>query len=99
MKTEMIVKLVGEMAEGVSQRTGDKWKSRALLLEWTDNEGTHRIWASAFNIVLSQFEQQNIVAGDVCHVSVGFSARSYRTGFCRTEATIQSIEKRKDYLI
>ena len=55
MKTEMIVKLVGEMAEGVSQRTGDKWKSRALLLEWTDNEGTHRIWASAFNIVLSQF--------------------------------------------
>ena len=51
------------------------------------------------NIVLSQFEQQNIVAGDVCHVAVGFSARSYRTGFCHTEATIQSIEKRKDYLI
>ena len=37
MKTEMIVKLVGEMAEGVSQRTGDNLVKKSLRSVMTDS--------------------------------------------------------------
>lgn len=93
MEKEMIVKIVGESSEGISQRTGDSWKNRTLLLEWNEGGVTNRIWAALFNEVLDQFERQNIKPGDACWVNVVFSARTYRTGFCRTEASITAIEK------
>lgn len=94
MEKEMIVKIVGECSEGVSQRTGDSWKNRTLLLEWNEGGVANRIWAAIFNEALDRFERQDIKPGDACWVDVVFSARTYRTGFCRTEVRITAIEKR-----
>ena len=95
MTINAILKIIGEKNEGVSQVTGNEWKTQTLLLEWEDSEGISRVWAVLFNEDIARFEQQGIMAGDLCHVTLCFTARAYRTGYCKTDARIISINKCK----
>jgi hypothetical protein len=93
MQVTATVKIMGEEASGISAQTGNPWKSRMILLEWNDTEGTNRIWCALFNAKLEAFCQSGIGVGDTVLVSVRFTARTYRTGFFRTEAEIMTICK------
>lgn len=95
MKTEAIVKIIGEKSEGVSQVTGNAWRTLPLLLEWEDGEGMNRVWGVLFNEVIERFELQGIGSGDTCSVTLCFTTRAYRTGYCKTDARIIDIMKKQ----
>ena len=93
MIQKVIVKLIGEKAKGTSYNTGNEWRLKPVLLEWEDLEGTNRVWAHLFNEKMDEFDRLGIQQGDVCEVSLQFTARSYRTGYNKTEVEVLSIKK------
>lgn len=93
MRIEAVIKQIGELHEGSSKLTGKEWKAAQILLEWEDGEVTNRVWAMMFNEVLDEFQQVGMHVGDGCVVTFSFSARSYRTGYHKTEVNIISISK------
>lgn len=95
MTIDATLKIIGEKNEGVSQVTGNEWKTQILLLEWEDGEGTSRVWGVLFNEEIARFEQQGLKAGEMCRVTLCFTARAYRTGYCKTDARIISINKKQ----
>lgn len=83
--------MVSEKKEGTSMATGEKWEIVNLLLEFENEEGTHRIMALAFTDVTRDILKLGIKAGDCVDVAVRFGVRTYRTGFCLTEVKLLSI--------
>jgi hypothetical protein len=84
---------LGEEKIGISQRTGNEWKSRMVLLEWLDTEGTQRVWCSLFNEKLEEYNKNGIQLGDQVEVSLWFTTRTYRTGYNGIEANLLRINK------
>lgn len=93
MKTKATVKIVTEERQGISQRTGNPWRSAMVLLEWLDLHGTNRVWCTLFNQTLFEFKQDGIQVGDEVEASFRFSTRSYHSGYNATEAELISIKK------
>ena len=96
MKIEAKIKIIGEEKTGTSQTTGDQWRSRMLLLEWEDLEGTQRVWATLFNEVLAEFEKEGIKQGSLCQVDFVFTARTYRSMYNKTDVDVKHIQKVSD---
>lgn len=92
MTMKCIIKLIGSEAEGVSKRSGNQWKARTILLEWTDEDGLHRVWATMFNDVMDHFNHENLSVGNECIVSLLFSGHSFRTGYSTTEVKVLNIQ-------
>ena len=93
MEIRATVKLVGETKTGVSQRTGNEWKSCSVMLEWIDSEGTQRLWGSIFNDKMDNFERQGITAGNDVVARLRFSVRTFRTGYSAIDAEVEEINK------
>lgn len=93
MEIKAKVKLIGEQKTGVSQNSGNEWKSRQIMLEWIDSEGTHRAWTALFNEQMENFVRQGIGTNDSVTVRLRFSARSFRNGFVSTEVMVEEINK------
>ena len=93
METKATVNVIGETKAGISQRTGNEWKSCQIMLEWIDSEGTHRAWAALFNEQMESFVRQGIGTNDSVTVRLRFSARSFRNGFVNTEVMVEEINK------
>ena len=93
MEIRATVKLVGETKTGVSQRTGNEWKSCSVMLEWIDSEGTHRVWGNLFNQEVDDFDQQGFKAGDEAMVRLIFTSRSFASGFVSNNVEIVEINK------
>lgn len=91
MNVKCVIKLIGDEAKGVSSRTGNEWKARHILLEWTDGEDVNRVWATMFNQVVEAFERGNFALGSECVASLTFSGHSFRTGYNKTEVNVKDI--------
>lgn len=85
--------MVGEKKSGISTSTGNPWQCKSVLLEWSDGEGTHRVWAMLFDQRVDDFDEQGLSAGDTATVRLKFTSRSFRTGFVSTEVLIEEIQK------
>lgn len=93
MKVTCTVKLLGEEKNGISQRTGNPWKSKTVLLEWLDLHGTNRVWGSLFNQSLDEFNLEGIAIDDKVEACIRYSTRTYRSGYTSTEVELISIKK------
>lgn len=91
MTIKCVIKLIGDEAKGVSGRTGNEWKARHILLEWSDGEDVNRVWATMFNQVVDAFERGGFVQGGECVASLTFSGHSFRTGYNKTEVSVKDI--------
>lgn len=94
MRIEAVIKQVGELHEGKSKVTGKDWKAVQLLLEWEGEEEPNRAWATMFNEVVEAFAQTGLCIGDSCVAILYFSARTFRTGYHKTDICVNLIRRK-----
>ena len=93
MKIEAVIRQVGELHEGKSKATGKEWKAVQILLEWEGEEEPNRAWATMFNEVVEVFMQAGLCIGDSCMATLSFSARTFRTGYHKTDICVNLIRR------
>lgn len=90
MILELLVKVVEETRQGVSQSTGNEWKSKNVVLEAQDGNDVFRIQARMYGQVVDQFEQLGLAVGSIATFDLRFATEMYR-GYVSNKISVLSI--------
>ena len=92
MKIKGRVAHVGVMTTGVSQRTGNKWKSQEIVIEYFDNDNARYPDSVNVRIFGERVDTLQLQVNDEVEASIGLNAREYDGRFYN-EARIYRIER------
>ena len=88
MKVEnILIKKVGEVHEGTSAATGEKWKNRHIVLSWEDEFGT-----AYLNAVVDEELWQSLgyKEGDIATLNLRIRTKAYANGFVANDIRIKN---------
>ena len=93
MRVEAEIKEVSALHQGKNYMNGKAWKAMMVLLAWEDEEGANQAWTAMFNDVMDGFVQSGLSVGDKCCAGMYLSARSFRTGYHKTDISLTFIRR------
>ena len=83
---------VGVMTTGVSQRTGNTWKSQEVVIEYFDNDNARYPDSVNVRIFGERVDTLHLQVNDEVEASIGLNAREYDGRFYN-EARVYRIER------
>jgi len=83
---------VGVITIGVSQRTGNKWKSQEIVIEYFDNDNARYPDSVNVRIFGERVDTLQLQVNDEVEASIGLNAREYDGRFYN-EARVYRIER------
>jgi hypothetical protein len=92
MKIRGRVAHVGVITTGVSQRTGNKWKSQEVVIEYFDNDNARYPDSVNVRIFGERVDNLQLQVNDEVEASIGLNAREYDGRFYN-EARVYRIER------
>ena len=92
MKIRGRVAHVGVITTGVSQRTGNKWKSQEIVIEYFDNDNARYPDSVNVRIFGERVDSLKLQVNDEVEASIGLNAREYDGRFYN-EARVYQIER------
>lgn len=92
MKIRGRVAHVGVITTGVSQRTGNKWKSQEIVIEYFDNDNARYPDSVNVRIFGERVDTLQLQVNDEVEASIGLNAREYDGRFYN-EARVYRIER------
>ena len=92
MKIRGRVAHVGMITTGVSQRTGNKWKSQEIVIEYFDNDNARYPDSVNVRIFGERVDTLHLQVNDEVEASIGLNAREYDGRFYN-EARVYRIER------
>ena len=92
MKIRGRVAHVGVITTGVSQRTGNKWKSQEVVIEYFDNDNARYPDSVNVRIFGERVDTLQLQVNDEVEASIGLNAREYDGRFYN-EARVYRIER------
>lgn len=92
MKIKGRVAHVGVITTGVSQRTGNKWKSQEVVIEYFDNDNARYPDSVNVRIFGERVDTLKLQVNDEVEASIGLNAREYDGRFYN-EARVYRIER------
>lgn len=92
MKIRGRVAHVGVITTGVSQRTGNKWKSQEIVIEYFDNDNARYPDSVNVRIFGERVDTLKLQVNDEVEASIGLNAREYDGRFYN-EARVYRIER------
>ena len=97
MKIRGRVAHVGVITTGVSQRTGNKWKSQEVVIEYFDNDNARYPDSVNVRIFGERVDNLQLQVNDEVEASIGLNAREYDGRFYN-ESRVYRIERVGDSL-
>ncbi|MBR5393556.1 MAG: DUF3127 domain-containing protein [Bacteroidaceae bacterium] len=88
MKVEnILIKRVGDVRQGTSDATGEKWKNRNIVLSWEDEFGT-----AYLNAVVDDEIWQSLgyKEGDIATLNLRIRTKVFSNGFVANDIRIKN---------
>lgn len=88
MKVEnILIKRVGDVRQGTSDATGEKWKNRNIVLSWEDEFGT-----AYLNAVVDEEIWQSLgyKEGDIATLNLRIRTKVFPSGFVANDIRIKN---------
>lgn len=92
MKLQATIKTIGTLREGISNRTGNPYKTLDALIEWPDGEHHQRLTALVSGEHAEQFAAQAIRPGDTVEADLQLTTDSWN-GRVYNRAILRNIVK------
>ena len=97
MTIKATLKVIEEERSGISNVSGNAWKMRSVVLEWTeqaapDARRTQRVRATMFGPVCEEFNRSGVQIGSAVSVDLDFTTSSARNGYVYNEVRVAAIQ-------